>query len=206
MWRRVSDPYVGRWALPGVFVNHDESLVQAVERALHTKLGLDEFGSPEQLFTWNKPGRDTRGWVVTVAYFVPVALESVRSAVDARPDVRLLEVDAPHALGARVSLVFGGALVKPAFDHLEIIHELVRRLRNDAWTSGLAFSLLRPTFTLRELQSTFEALLGRDLNKDSFRRTVTKVRRLVHPTGEIEKGVDHRPAELYRRAVPDESV
>jgi 8-oxo-dGTP diphosphatase len=42
----------------------------------------------------------------------------------------------------------------------------------------------------------WETLLGRPLNKDSFRRTVLARHRLVD-TGESEASVGHRPAALY---------
>ena len=91
-----------------------------------------------------------------------------------------------------------GELVQPAFDHDQILGHAVWRLRDQIWRSDIALELLPKKFTLRELQQVFEAVLGHRLNKDSFRRRVTQTMGLVRPTGELEEGVDHRPAELYR--------
>ena len=60
----------------------------------------------------------------------------------------------------------------------------------------LAYELLPSAFTLRQLQAVHEAVLGRRLNKTSFRRKVLASGEL-RPTGRHEEEVGHRPAELY---------
>ncbi|HZJ53189.1 MAG TPA: NUDIX hydrolase, partial [Myxococcaceae bacterium] len=54
-----------------------------------------------------------------------------------------------------------------------------------------------PRFTLLELQRVHETILARPLNKDSFRRRMLASGQL-EATGESQRDVDHRPAELYR--------
>jgi len=61
----------------------------------------------------------------------------------------------------------------------------------------IGFQLLPERFTLFDLQRVHETILGRPLNKDSFRRRML-TSGLLESTGESEKEVDHRPAELYR--------
>jgi 8-oxo-dGTP diphosphatase len=61
----------------------------------------------------------------------------------------------------------------------------------------VGFELLGDSFTLLELQRVHEAVLGRPLNKDSFRRRML-ASGLLEPTGQSETGVGHRPASLYR--------
>ena len=60
-----------------------------------------------------------------------------------------------------------------------------------------ALSSCRDQFTLRQLQEIHETILGRTLNKDSFRRRLL-ASGLIAPTGKLEQDVGHRPAELYR--------
>ncbi|MDQ1551592.1 MAG: 8-oxo-dGTP diphosphatase, partial [Actinomycetota bacterium] len=93
-----------------------------------------------------------------------------------------------------------GDQVRLAFDHVEILGSVIERLRNELWTTDISLRFLGQQFTLRALQDVFEAILGRALNKDSFRRRVVHTFNLVAPTGELETGVSHRPAELYKRA------
>jgi 8-oxo-dGTP diphosphatase len=201
LWRRENPPNEGAWALPGVFVNEDESLEEAVARGLATKVGITDRVRTHQILTWNSPGRDPRGWVVTVAYLVPLHGPRLSRAVEADGPRERFFVDLPPRAAANKParlLRPTGDPVQPAFDHDQILAHVVSRLRDQIWRSDIALELLPRKFTLRELQEVFEAVLGHRLNKDSFRRRVTQTMDLVRPTGELEEGVGHRPAELYR--------
>jgi 8-oxo-dGTP diphosphatase len=65
--RRGDDPFAGAWALPGGYVNHEEPLETAARRELREETSL-EVGELEQLNAFGDPGRDPRGWTVTVAF------------------------------------------------------------------------------------------------------------------------------------------
>lgn len=199
LWRRHHPPQEDSWALPGVFVNEGEDLEAAVRRGLHSKANVTHVSHMEQLFTWNKVGRDPRGWVVTVAYYGLLPPASLHRAVAGREDVGLFVVDA-HSEdngSAPVVLARDGHPVTAAFDHAEILRLVVARLRERLWHTPVALGLLPETFTLRDMQVVYEAILGQKLNKDSFRRRVTKTLGFVTPTGRMQEDVDHRPAELY---------
>src|SRR5579875_2598175 len=63
--KRHSWPYEGMWAIPGGFVNIDESLEDAAKRELQEETGLQDVYL-EQLYTFGDPGRDPRTRVITV--------------------------------------------------------------------------------------------------------------------------------------------
>ena len=86
-----------------------------------------------------------------------------------------------------------------AFDHADILGMAVKRIRGKLEYAPIGFELLPPRFSLRALRLVHEAILGRALNKDSFRRRVLD-RGLVVPTGQRDTAVGHRPPELYRFA------
>jgi 8-oxo-dGTP diphosphatase len=73
----------------------------------------------------------------------------------------------------------------------------VKRLRGKLDYAPIGFQLLGDTFTLLELQRVHETVLGRPLNKDSFRRRML-ASGLLDATGRTQQAVEHRPAELYR--------
>jgi len=104
--RRAAEPYAGRWALPGGFVQQGEAPEEAARRELKEETGLD--GGPlEQLRTFGRPGRDPRGWVVTVAFWS--LLEVLPAAPRAGDD-------------AREARWFALSQLPPlAFDHEEIL-------------------------------------------------------------------------------------
>ena len=181
--KRRSWPYVGMWAIPGGFVNVDESLEDAVKRELQEETGLQDVYL-EQLYTFGDPGRDPRTRVITVVYFALIdyeRLKGVRAADDAA-DVNWFSVyDLPPL----------------AFDHENIIQYMLTRLRGKLDYTTIAFSLLPEQFTLRELQRVYEIILHKRLDKRNFRKKVLSTG-ILEDTGAKKMEGTHRPARLYR--------
>src|SRR4051812_5311708 len=68
MIRRKKDPFAGRWALPGGFLEVDEPIEAAARRELREETGLDLPGSVALVGVFGDPGRDPRGWTVSLAH------------------------------------------------------------------------------------------------------------------------------------------
>ena len=83
------------------------------------------------------------------------------------------------------------------FDHRRIAATAVQRLRAKIKYRPVIFELMPPEFTLTELQATVEAISGRHLHKQNFRRLVEGAE-LVEPTGGSSSATGGRPAALYR--------
>jgi hypothetical protein len=84
-----------------------------------------------------------------------------------------------------------------AFDHRRILATAIGRLRGKLRYRPVVFELLPENFTLFQLQRTVEALSGRRLHKQNFRRLV-ETAGLVEGTGAQSTGTGGRPAELFR--------
>ena len=92
----------------------------------------------------------------------------------------------------------GAALGTPMlFDHRRILATAIARLRGKLKYRPVVFELMAPAFTLLELQRTVEALAGRRLHKQNFRRLVAE-QGLVEGTGKFSTPARGRPAELFR--------
>ena len=206
LYQRQIDPDPGTWALPGGFVNMDESLEQAAARVLATKVGLAKVFL-EQLFTFGDVQRDPRGRVITVAYYALVDAAHFRvarlpTAISAR-----LDIPWPGETGGPVAALAPASPGAPTpgtplplfLDHADILGLAVKRLRGKLDYSPVGFQLLPPEFTLRELQEVHETVRAEPLNKDSFRRKML-ASGLLEATGNHEQNVAYRPAELYRFA------
>ncbi len=84
---RDREPFAGYWAFPGGFVDEDEPVEEAALRELQEETGL-EIKAFELLGVFSKPGRDPRGWVVSIAYVTqvdkkdwkPIAADDARKA------------------------------------------------------------------------------------------------------------------------------
>jgi ADP-ribose pyrophosphatase YjhB (NUDIX family) len=202
--RRSRQPQLGRWAVPGGFVGIDESLDDAAARVLATKAGLEGVFT-EQLYTFGDPRRDPRTRVISVVYYALVDTGRLDAAVGSRDDRGLALADlvcpADGEDGALEVRDAAGNALPLAFDHDRVLATAVARVRGKLGDAPIGFELLPETFTLRDLRLVHEAILGRPLNKDSFRRKVLD-RGLVVATGDHLEGVGHRPPELYRFVRP----
>ncbi|MBX3514513.1 MAG: NAD regulator [Xanthobacteraceae bacterium] len=83
------------------------------------------------------------------------------------------------------------------FDHRRILATAISRLRAKLKYRPVVFELMPDEFTLTELQRTVEAIAGRHLHKQNFRRLVEGTA-LVEPTGEVSTHTGGRPAAMYR--------
>lgn len=83
------------------------------------------------------------------------------------------------------------------FDHRRILATAIARLRAKLKYRPVVFELLSSEFTLTDLQRTVEAISGRHLHKQNFRRLVESAA-LVEPTGELSTQTGGRPAALFR--------
>jgi 8-oxo-dGTP diphosphatase len=196
--RREAPPHKGRFALPGGFVQMDESLDAAAARVLEQKTGVRRVFL-EQLYTFGAPKRDPRTRVITVAYY---ALVDRARLSEARAETVIAKLDVPwegETGGPVEALGDDGKPLQVAFDHEDILGMAVKRVRGKLDYTPIGFQLLPERFTLSALQRAHETILGRALNKDSFRRRMLATGHL-EATGEQQDAVDHRPAELYRFA------
>jgi 8-oxo-dGTP diphosphatase len=196
--RRSEHPHQGAWALPGGFVRLDESLDDAAARVLREKTGLKGVFL-EQLYTFGNPARDPRTRVISVSYYALVDPARFQAASGHAPEAWAGKLQVPWdgEAGGPVSVVGPEKRrLKLAFDHAEVLGVAVKRLRGKLDYAPLGFQLLPATFTLLELQRVHETILGRPLNKDSFRRRMLASGQLKS-TGKTQSGVEHRPAELY---------
>ncbi len=180
--QRDREPYQERWALPGGFVQVDETLEDAAHRELAEETGIRKVPL-EQLYTFGAIDRDPRERVVSVAYYALVKLgdHRIRPATDARDAAWFGVSDAPPL----------------AFDHQAILETALARLKGKVRYQPLGFELLPPKFTLTQLQQLYETVLERPLDKRNFRKRILSMG-LLEELDDIQQNVAHQTARLYR--------
>jgi 8-oxo-dGTP diphosphatase len=200
--RRGLPPFQGKLALPGGFVDPQETLAEAAARELTEETGLiadldpgEETSQPggpvylEQLGSYGDPGRDPRLRVVTIAY---LALAPGLPAPHAGSD-------AADASWLPVTGLLAGPPDELAFDHHAILADGVERARAKLEYSPLATAFCPPEFTVGQLRRVYETVWGVALDPRNFHRKVTGTPGFLIPTGGTTLGERGRPARLYRR-------
>ncbi len=174
----VPDSRDGTWRLPGTFLHGGEVLADAVRRSLANKAGIGGL-EPVQLRVFDAPGRDVRGWVLSVAHVIAVRADAVAGA----------------------TVVAADRAAPLAYDHDQILDLAVAHVREAYRQHPDPYGLLGDApFTLLELERLHRAVDpdGTPL-RDTFRRAMEP--QLV-ATGEYERGAVGKPARQFlRRAV-----
>jgi 8-oxo-dGTP diphosphatase len=179
---RAHEPFKNKWALPGGFVDMNETTETGALRELYEETGLKNVFI-EQLYTFSDVDRDPRGRVVSVAYYALIKLDeySIHAGDDAG-DANWFPVN---------------DLPELAFDHHKIIEVALQRLKGKIRYQPIGFELLPPMFTLTQLQNLYETILQRELDKRNFRKKILKMNLLI-PMDEKQKNVAHKAARFYK--------
>lgn len=183
---RADFPHKDRWALPGGFIDlkQDKDISATALRKLTEKTGV-KVPHLEQVCTIGNNKRDPRGWSVTALYMALIPFAPTAEYVASVRDARWWPLDA----AIKLSL---------AFDHTELINLARERLRIKTGYSLLPVFTINSPFTLTQLQQAFEEILGKELDKKSFRRRIQNVE-LLEEVGEgMAESGRGRSAILYR--------
>lgn len=173
--KRGLQPYLGYWAFPGGFLKPEESAEECALRELREETQLtSEY--VEQFHTYSLPKRDPRERVITIAYLTLVKLQDVKGGDDAE-EARWFPVDSVPQL---------------AFDHDVILRDALARLRERIHFHPIGYDLLPEKFTLKELQTLYEAILGIHFDRRNFAKKMlhldilTQLDETVWPTPKRE--------------------
>ena len=178
--QRKLDPFAGRWALPGGFVDMREHLMTSAIRELKEETGV-HFMRLAQLGSFGDPDRDPRGRTITTVYYglAPWGLPG-RPGDDA---AAACWMDLKH-------------LPRLAFDHSRIARAALIRLRRRSAAFPLFLELLPSHFTLGEAHRVAEALLGTVLDKRNFYKKLLRSA-LLRAAGQQVPILSGRAAQLY---------
>jgi len=184
--KRGEAPHRGKWALPGGFLQMDETLDACALRELKEETGVEDVYL-EQLYTFGSVKRDPRERVVSVAYFalIPsdqITLNPTTDAIDAK----WFKYDSFPDL---------------AFDHNEIISTAFARLKDKVNYTTIAMQFMPKEFTLTELQSVYECVLKEKQDKRNFRKSILALD-VLKETQKTKTDGPHRPAKLYKLKKP----
>ena len=181
--------------LTGYHIMEDENLDAAAARIVKDLTGLENLVL-EQFYTFGALDRlehpNDQLWleqfadvfskrIITVGYFSLLPSIDVKIIQKGRI-VKWYPVNEAHNL---------------AYDHNQILDKALSHLRQKLQQDAIGFELLPEKFTLSEMQKLYEAVLGIRFDKRNFRKKVAQMNYVI-PLKEKQKGVAHKPAQLYR--------
>lgn len=171
--------FEGLHSLLGDLVKPDEDLETASYRILKERTGMKDVYL-EQARAFGSLDRHPSGRVITIAYY---------SLID-------IGHQALRVYDNELSWFPVTDIKKLAFDHKNILNCCLSRLRAQIMEQPVVFNLLSEKFSLRELQETYEAILGVPLDRRNFRKKIVLKNWLVD-LDEMESNKSHRPGKLY---------
>ncbi|WP_350288051.1 NUDIX domain-containing protein [uncultured Croceitalea sp.] len=171
----------GEWALPGGWVNFDESLDSSASNILFLLTGLNNIYL-EQLKAFGTVERYPDQRVVTIAYYSLIRSDKIALI--------------PGFTASDVSWVSITNVDQLLYDHNEILQFGLKTLQKKVKQEPIGFNLLPPQFTLLQLQQIYEAVLQIELDKPNFRRKLLKTG-LLKKIDSKQYNVPHRAANLY---------
>lgn len=182
--QRKYPPFKNAWAIPGGFIQPDETLEDAVKRELREETGI-EVNYLEQLYTFGAPKRDPRQRVISIAY-VALVKSSQFQQLKASTD-------------AENAQWFNFRELPPlAFDHQAILEAAIDRIRTKIRYQPIGFELLDRKFPFADLEKLYIALLGRDIDRRNFSRKMLALGILDETNEYARPEGKGRPSKMYQ--------
>lgn len=192
--KESGDILVNDHTLLGYHINNDEQLDDAAKRILKDLTGLENIFL-EQIFTNGSPERLTNPkdqlWIKSLD--VKVSPRTITVVYYSLVDTNKIKVSKTDRKAAWFPI---HNLPELGFDHREIIEKSMEYLKIKVLLEPIVFELLSEKFTLTELQKLYEAVLDTTLDRRNFRKKIAQMKYVI-PLNEKQKGVAHKPAQLY---------
>lgn len=215
--KREDYPFKDKWCFPGGFVGINENLDDAPIRILKNETNLSDIYL-EQLYTNGEVNRDPRMRVISTSYIALVDKNRLEGKLKDNAswfDIRILEekdiidiyltnqskeihIKIKRILKEHTTDRYAFEVLENkdlAFDHAKVLLNGLMRIRNKVNYTDIVFNMMPEYFTLGELQSVYEVILGKKLLDPAFRRIISPK---VKKTSKMRTGEGHRPSALFQ--------
>jgi 8-oxo-dGTP diphosphatase len=177
---RGGEPFKGQLALPGGFLNMDETADECAVRELEEETGLKNI-FVEQFHTFSGVERDPRERVLSVAYYALAPTLEVHGGDDAASAQWYDLQEIPQL----------------AFDHLQILQMALRCLKERIHFKPIGFELLPEVFKMTQLQNLYEAILEVKFDRRNFYKKMMSLE-LLEMADPAQDTSNRRVPILYR--------
>lgn len=164
--QRNFEPKMGEWSLMGGFIGDEETSDEAAQRVLNTLTGLENIYL-EQLNSYTQIDREPTARIMSISYYALINIEK-NIQINEKYSAKWFDLqDFPTLI----------------FDHNEMVKDAVLRLRRRASTRPIGFELLPEKFTMKDLQTLYEAIFNEQYDKRNFISKINALDILVKTEG-----------------------
>ncbi len=181
--KRPYEPGLGEDSLIGGFIGKDESVNAAASRVLTYFTGLEDVYM-QQLGVFGEVERDPGERVISVVFYALIDVRAYNENLSEKCNARWIDID---------------NLPRLCLDHNEMVEKAREALKSRINNEPIGSNLLPELFTLSQLQSLHESILGYPIDKRNFRRSVLS-HGLIERTEKMDKESSRRGAALFKFA------
>ncbi|MDR1763666.1 MAG: NUDIX domain-containing protein, partial [Dysgonamonadaceae bacterium] len=179
--KRKFEPLKGERSLMGGFVRRNESLDETVMRVVAEYTGVENMYM-EQIGAYGAVDRDPADRVVSIVYYALIDMMQFDEKLEKQYNTEWVNINSV------------GTLI---LDHNSFLNDTIRLLKRRTANRPVGFNLLPEKFTIPQLQSLYEAIYQRTLDKRNFRKKIFETK-ILEKTNEKEKGTSKRGAYYYK--------
>jgi 8-oxo-dGTP diphosphatase len=201
----IKRTFLDGWCLPGGYIKRSEKLVEAAERNVKERTGIDNLFL-QQFKTFGGPTRLDLGLFDEERWYEATGLRVTKDnwLLDQTISIGFyaitdfsLTVPHPDLFSEDCKWFDIDELPKLEFDHEEMVGEALHAMRIQLYHYPIGISLLPEKFTLSEIHSLYETLLGKKLDVSNFPKKLVALG-LLKKLDEKRSIGAHRSPHLYR--------
>ncbi len=181
--KRKNQPFKGKWILVGGCAYNYETGEEAMVRELNEKTKIQNIDF-EMFDVFTNPNRSPLKRMIAIGYIGVSDASIIKnfSQTEKASNAEWFEIDKIPELG---------------YDHQDILDKAIKTLKEKIFTSTIMKKLYPDTFTLPQLQKTYESILNTKLDRRNFRKKLINSN-IIEETHQTLKNEAVRPAKLYR--------
>lgn len=177
--KKQEDPYKGYWILPKETLKKETTLETTIESILNRTINTSKIYT-EQNYTFSELDRTPGNRTISTSYIGLVDYKKIK--LNEELELKWFNLE---------------ELPKIGYDHKKIMQKSQELLKTKLVNTNILKNLFPNEFTLPELQSVFESIMNKNLDRRNFRKKFLTLN-LIEETGNNSVGGSGRPAKLYK--------
>ena len=181
--KKKEDPYKGYWMLPNDLLENSEVLEDCAQKIITKHIGIENlFLEQSKHFSALDRNQEERIIASSFLSIIDIVTYKLKKNISEEYELNWFSID---------------SIPKMAYDHDEILKELIKQLKRDMSNSVFLNKIFSLEFTLPELQSVYEQINKIKVDRRNFRKKILSLN-LLEDTSKYGKFEGNKPAKIYK--------